>query len=380
MINKFNTNIEIKHNGCDSAIFDINRLIKKSPITVNQDKSDSNILIFYSCTFTKERNDEFIREIKVALNNPNCEKIFITGCYLDEEISNPRVLYCRKEELPALLANYSTNNEDIQISNAKYLNQKFKDYVPISISEGCSGNCSYCSIRLVRGKHVSRPVNKIIQDIKYFYNNYSKKIKLVGQDIAEYGKDTNTTFPILIHTLLEKYPDIELQLGSLNPRLLKSFDNKQFEIFNSKNVHGNLHIPVESGSDDVLKNMRRGYNYRDWEKIVLKLSSIGIENISTDIICGFPGESQSDHKKNLKVLTDFNLKFCQIFKFDERPGIDIKLEPRIPENVQVSRTIEAIATFTASYFKNNNSIVNDIVQFGKTVPYNTNLNLEEILK
>lgn len=379
-MNNFQTNLEfnVLHNGCDAAIYDVgkikNDLLEHGLVYRNEGNTD--ILIYYACTFTNERERFYLDQINGIKNNHDYKLIIITGCFFENNFIDENIVYCKKSELLKVINNrFAINNyyqkELSQIKNSDNF------YVPISISEGCNGNCSYCSIRLVRGKHYSYPIENIVTDIK---SSQSPLIKLVGQDILEYGKDIGLSFTHLLQHLFDQFPSIKFLLGSLNPRILKKYSKSELGLFAHENIAGNIHIPIESASNKVLRHMKRGYTIEDWVSIYTILQELGVKKISTDLICGYFSETEFDHSLNLNFLDTYSFSFCQIFKFDLRPGILLEKQQNITNHMQVERTVEAITYFVSNYLKNNNIKMADLEDRHISIPYNTNIKLKEIFK
>ncbi len=372
------TNFKLYHNGCDTAIYDANKI--KSDLLdcglIYSDKENGDIIIYYACTFTNEREKYFLNHIKNIKKKQNYKLIIITGCFLENNIIDKNIIFCKRNEIVNIISkSFAINKPNIKhLNNTENSNKK---YIPIAISEGCNGNCSYCSIRLVRGKHYSYPIENIVTDIK---SSQSPLIKLVGQDILEYGKDLGLSFTHLLQHLFDQFPNIKFLLGSLNPRILKKYSKSELGLFAHENIVGNIHIPIESASNKVLKHMKRGYTIEDWVSIYIILQELGVKKISTDLICGYLNETEFDHRLNLNFLDTYSFSFCQIFKFDLRPGILLEKQPNITDHMQVERTVEAITYFVSNYLKNNNIKMADLEDRHISIPYNTNIKLKEIFK
>lgn len=353
-------NFHITHNGCEPTMLETER-IKQTLIYkgfINSDVTNADILIILCCTFTAQKEDEtnaLILEYE-KYNIP----IIITGCFLQIENFEGKVKYIKLKNLLSFLV------EDTTFSNVQ------QNAIPfVKISEGCTSNCSFCSIKYVKGKHKSVPQDEIIQQIRLLSDNY-ETIKLVGQDVAAYGIDIDNSLFALLSQILNTFPKIKIQLGSLNPKHLYLSSKKDLSVLAYERITGNIHIPVQSASNEILKQMRREYTIEEYQELYNTLRSIGINNISTDIIAGFPGECEDDHLLNLKLLSENYFSFAEIFMYEVRPKTVAAQMEQILIDVKKRRTNELIVQLLETYSKSRNI---DFIELIKSEQiFNTNIN------
>ncbi len=191
----------------------------------------------------------------------------------------------------------------------------------VPICEGCLGNCAYCAVKFARGQvrsHSIADLNRVIE--RCVYLGY-KEIRLTSQDAAVYGSDTGETLPSLLHKVGQIEGTHKFRLGMFNPNLvldsiesiLKAMDNPHFFKF--------FHIPLQTGSDNVLRAMKRRYTVAEWEGVVQKVRErFSNATIATDIIVGFPSESDSDFEQTLDVIRRIRPSVVNISKYGDRPG------------------------------------------------------------
>ena len=235
---------------------------------------------------------------------------------------------------------------------------KFEDKYKASVSiiYGCNNFCSYCIVPYVRGRERSRKKEDILKDIERLAKDGYKEIMLLGQNVNSYGndfKDDNYNFPKLLKDI-EKIDGIEI-IRFMSPHP-KDFSDELIEVIkNSKKIARQIHLPLQSGSTKILKEMNRKHTKEDYLKIVEKLKNADDNiSISTDIIVGFPGESEKDFLDTLDVVK--KVKFDQIYMFiySKRVGTRAeKMEDYTKQEEKVKR-IERLKKEYEKYLPDNN--------------------------
>lgn len=242
------------------------------------------------------------------------------------------VLYSNKKEIEYIEAGNEIE-EDIPI----IYEDKYK--ASVSIIYGCNNFCSYCIVPYVRGRERSRKPEDILNDIKKLANKGYKEIMLLGQNVNSYGNDFKEkyNFPELLKDI-EKIDGIEI-IRFMSPHP-KDFKDDLVEVIkHSKKISRQIHLPLQSGSSKILKEMNRKYTKEDYLNIAMKLKNAD-ENISlsTDIIVGFPGETEEDFRETLDVVS--KVKFDQIYMFiySKREGTRAaKMEDFVTNEEKVER-------------------------------------------
>ncbi|MGC9310974.1 MAG: tRNA (N(6)-L-threonylcarbamoyladenosine(37)-C(2))-methylthiotransferase, partial [Candidatus Aenigmatarchaeota archaeon] len=174
----------------------------------------------------------------------------------------------------------------------------------IQISSGCLGNCSYCGTKLAKGSLISYLPERIVSEVKCAKAQGCKEFWLTGQDIGCYGFDIGTGLPELLRQVLEVKGQYLLRLGMMNPAHLEKILGPLLDTCEDGRVCKFFHIPVQAGSDGVLKDMKRGYSVEDFERQVQKIrEKFGdFATIGTDIIVGYPTETEEDFEQTLGLL------------------------------------------------------------------------------
>ncbi|HTY89593.1 MAG TPA: tRNA (N(6)-L-threonylcarbamoyladenosine(37)-C(2))-methylthiotransferase [Methanocella sp.] len=191
----------------------------------------------------------------------------------------------------------------------------------ISIAEGCRGHCSYCIVRLVRGPLRSVPAEKVVFTVKRAVEMGAKEIFLTAQDAGAYGLDTGKRLPSLLRDVLRLGGDYRVRLGMMNPFSISDILDDMVSVLNDPRVYRFAHIPVQSGSDRILKLMARPYTESQYREIVARLRH-GVPGItiSTDYIVGFPTESDEDFAMTMEDLRATRPLKVNITRFSPRPG------------------------------------------------------------
>ena len=216
----------------------------------------------------------------------------------------------------------------------------------LPIAQGCLGNCSYCITRFARGALRSYDEDDLVKEFNAMIDAGAKEVLVTAQDTACYGRDSGTDLPHLIRRFLEKEGDYRLRIGMMNPNNLKPIVDDLLDTMEDRRVYRFLHIPVQSGSDAVLKNMRRRYTADEFLSMVKHLRARYPNiSISTDMISGFPGETDEDHRKSVELIRKLHADTVNITRFSVRPGTDAaKMKDQIRGNVSKERSTELTET------------------------------------
>ena len=233
----------------------------------------------------------------------------------------------------------------------------------MKIQDGCNHFCTYCVIPFLRGRPVSRPVKSIIGEIKRLLDNGTKEIIFTGIHLGLYGKDFDFSLAGLIREVSKIKELKRLRLGSLEPFCLN--DDLINALADCEAFCHHLHLPLQSGSDEILSSMRRGYKAIDFinvcEKAREKIS--GDIHISSDILTGFPGETEKDFDETLNVMKDSGLGRVHVFPYSERPGtVAASLPEKVSHEKKILRTSRAISLGRKLYDGYAKKFVNHAVE------------------
>ncbi len=190
----------------------------------------------------------------------------------------------------------------------------------IPISNGCMGSCAYCITRLARGRVHSRSPEWVVKQVKNALSMGCREIRLSAQDTATYGRDLGTTLPELLERILEIDGEFRIRVGMMEPRETLKILDELLEVYREPRVYKFLHLPVQSGDDGILSRMNRGYTVEDFIRIVDAFrKQLGDFLLSTDIIVGFPGESEESINNTARLLMEIKPEILNITRFSPRP-------------------------------------------------------------
>ncbi len=217
----------------------------------------------------------------------------------------------------------------------------------ISIMRGCENHCSYCVVPSTRGKERSRNPGSIIEEANQLYEEGYRELTLLGQNVNSYNwkepsDKGNINFPDLIGEIAHRLPQARIRFATSHP---KDLSDRLIEVIASNpNICRAIHLPVQSGSNSVLKRMNRKYTAESYKQRLTAIRNMIPKcSVTTDIITGFCGETEKDHQQTLKLMEESMFDFAFMFKYSERPGTTgAKLVDDVPEEIKTKRLEEII--------------------------------------
>jgi threonylcarbamoyladenosine tRNA methylthiotransferase CDKAL1 len=324
----------------------------------------------FGCTLNKKDTEEIISNTDFTddlKNIKTCEKILINTCGVKEQTQTKIINFLKKiksekilekniiifgclvdidkEALEKILPNahYFKVSQKKEIKKLIAINNKKtktkKTTSIIIISNGCLGSCTYCAVKIARGNLESKPILKIIDEIKVSIDNGAKEIFLTSQDNACYGQDKGTNLISLLKEILKIKGDFKIRIGMANPQHIKPILKELIKIYKNKKIYKFLHIPIQSGDNKVLKDMNRFYKIEDVFKIVKEFKK-EIKNITiaTDVIVGFPTEKEEEFKNTIKAIKKIKPLAVNISRFGMRKGIVANKYKDLPGNIKKERS------------------------------------------
>ncbi|MFP4403295.1 MAG: tRNA (N(6)-L-threonylcarbamoyladenosine(37)-C(2))-methylthiotransferase [Candidatus Woesearchaeota archaeon] len=323
--------IYIKTFGCSVNLADsesISGILKKNNYNITQNEDEAELIIINTCIVKgpSEVNClKYIEKIK-KLN----KKIIVAGCMAQampkklkgisiigvEQIKNicEVVEETLNDNIVTLIAN--ENFED-RINLPTKKKNKIIEIIPIS--SGCLGNCSYCIVKKARGELKSYKPEFIINRAKNAINDGAREIWITAQDTGCYGKDINYSLIKLLREIIKITGNYKIRIGMMNPEHVAKFIDELIELLKINKFFKFLHIPLQSANNNVLKNMNRNYNVEDFKKIFLKLKKeIPNITIATDIICGFPKETDEEFLDTINLIKELKPEIVNISRYWKR--------------------------------------------------------------
>ncbi|MEE2910248.1 MAG: tRNA (N(6)-L-threonylcarbamoyladenosine(37)-C(2))-methylthiotransferase MtaB [Candidatus Poribacteria bacterium] len=362
--------------GCKVNQYDSNAmrstLIRKGYRIVSETQS-ADVYIVNTCTVTNVA-DQKARQIirRVAKKNPQA-KVLVTGCYAEsdrgtlEGIDGVSLVFGNREkaDLDQYLEKIQPNqpNSDLlQIEPVQH--DAIREHANFSLSvadtgdrtrgiikvqDGCSAFCTYCIIPYVRGRMTSRPISEIIAEAKMLSLSGAKEIVLTGVHLGSYGIDKQNTGELTDRSRRETVADILEAVHSINgiERIrLSSIEpmNFPFELVarmaNLPKCMPHFHLPLQSGSDQTLERMRRRYTADEFMRLVDHIRSVFPEvGLTTDIMVGFPGETNQDFEESLQFVNKIGFSQLHVFRYSPRNGTPAaEFENQIPSHISSERS------------------------------------------
>ena len=257
--------------------------------------------------------------------------------------------------LPDLIAQAETGHKAINIELST--TETYRDVVPqrlhgariggfVSIMRGCNNFCHYCIVPYTRGRERSRDLESILKEVRDLRDRGFKEVTLLGQNVNSY-RANETHFPELLRLVAEEAPEMRVRFTTSHPKDMS--DETLYVIAEMPNVCKHIHLPVQSGSDRILKLMNRKYT-REWylDRVEAIRRIIPDCGLSTDIFVGYHSETEEDHQLSLSLMREVSYDSAFMFKYSERPGTYASkhLPDDVPEEVKIRRLNELISLQT----------------------------------
>ncbi len=284
--------------------------------------SDAELVVLNTCTVVETTEKRMLR--RASELRKDGKEVIVAGCMAKVQSSRMEVRLPNALILPPdMYPEFDALVEEKYGCGECIESEKYGSSAILPIAQGCLGNCTYCITRFARGRLVSFNEDELIQKFKKMLDDGSKEILITAQDTACYGMDTGSSLPKLIKRMLEFDGDYRIRIGMMNPNRLDPIIDDLMDLMEDKRLYRFLHIPIQSGSDSVLLGMKRHCTADKFIGIVNRLRERYPDiSIATDIISGFPGESDEDHEKSLNLVRTLKADTINITRFSVRPGTD----------------------------------------------------------
>jgi len=295
----------------------------------NPNKAD--LIIINTCAVKEQTETKMLKAIKElnSIAERNGSKLIVTGCL-------PAICPTAVKAISAKIIQIGPSLSQL----ASVLNLPEKEFSPlleeikenplisiIPIARGCIGNCAYCCVKNARGNLHSYSIKELNEKFKKAINE-TKEIWLTAQDCGCYGFEQKTNLPALLKAVLQNKGDFRIRVGMINPAHLHSFLNQYLALFSDERLYRFFHIPLQSGSNAVLLSMLRPYKKEDFLSIVKKIRQrFPDATIATDVIAGFPGETERQFRETVSILRKTKPDIVNISRFGARPNTAAALMP-----------------------------------------------------
>jgi MiaB/RimO family radical SAM methylthiotransferase len=359
---------------CDEARHDsarVEEFLKRNNWTITDELKHADLIVFHACGLTSLAQKTSIEAVREIHAKKKAEaRLVVWGCLprinpqlLKEVYDGPLIgvddiaffndiiqANTKIEEVEVnCIANYKPLTSEKTwpgLSIDWYYYKLLKICAPevnpsffyIRVATGCLGSCTYCAIRFSRGRVRSKPIEKIIVEFHKGLQLGYKHFALLGTDLGCYGRDLGYTLADLLREMIKKEGDYKINLTNINPHYLIEMLNDMKEVFRSGKIWI-LGIPVQSGSNRILKLMARKYSVEEFKKCIRTLNR-EFPNIiiRTQFMVGFPTETEEDLKETIKLMKEVEFDFVELFKFSKRPRTPAgDFDGQIPEEIVEKR-------------------------------------------
>ena len=376
-------------NVADSEV--VAAIMQMTDAEMTEDIQEADIIILNTCSIRENAEQKVqhrLQELRGGRNRKNTNKwIGVIGCMAErmgEELLRdygvdfvagpdaymdiPNLLSQCEQGLPAININLSTTETYREVMPAR-IGKQISGFV--SIMRGCNNFCSYCVVPYTRGRERSRDVESIKNEVLDLQNKGYKEVTLLGQNVNSYcyehtnaaGEMEKIGFSELLRIIAELVPEMRIRFTTSHP---KDMSDATLEVIAKyDNLCKFIHLPVQSGSNRILKLMNRKYT-REWylDRIAAIRRILPDAAISTDVFCGFHSETVEDHEETLSLMREVGFDSAFMFKYSERPGTHAQkhLPDNISEEEKVRRLNEIIALQTQLSLESNQREVGKVVE------------------
>jgi len=324
--------------GCPSNIADCEialGLLKQAGFEIVDSPQKADLNIIFTCIVKNPTEQRMIRKIQELTKTG--KPLIAAGCMpktsqraIEKINSNASLLGpdsiehivdVTRAALEGKKVIFVSDERKTKVGLPRVRKRKEVGIVPISI--GCLSDCSYCAVKFARGRLKSYPVEKIVDEVEALVKDGCAEIWLTSQDNGCYGLDIDTNLAKLLKKVCAISDDFKIRVGMMNPIHIKNFLDDLIEAYKHKKIMKFLHLPVQSGSDKLLRAMKRGYAVAEFEMIVKRFrKEIPDLFLSTDVIVGFPEESAEDFDRTLELLKKIKPNKVNVSKFGARVGTE----------------------------------------------------------
>lgn len=347
-------------------------------VSIVSAENDADIYIVNTCTVTSKSEQKARRMIRKFSRSNSSSLVIATGCYVqmeEEEVISlgDNVVTVSLDDkdaildLAAYIGSYDLDLKELKTRTALWLqehlassmsgesgrfryspaNFNFHSRAFLKIQDGCDNHCAYCRVTIARGASVSLEAEEIIRRLNKLAEKGYREVVLTGINIDSY-QSGDRGLAQLLQMILEETNGFRIRLSSLEPDTLTE---RMCLVLSDERICPHFHLSVQSGSDSILKSMKRHYDSDIVRTAVKQLRAVKDDPyISADIIVGFPGETEADLAESMKLLTELNFAGAHVFPFSPRPGTEAEhLTPKIPQRETAIRAKKLRAAAEKSY-------------------------------
>lgn len=336
---------------------------------VTENFENADCYLINSCTVKNPSEDSFVNLVEKARSSG--KPVVVAGCVPQGQPKNSKWKGLSVIGVQQINRVVEVVEESLRGNQVKFLSRgkrnmptldlpkirrnPFIEIIPINV--GCLNQCTYCKTKHARGELISWPIEDIVERVKQAQEEGVTEIRITSEDTGAYGIDLGTTIVQLLTAICDVLEEnVMLRVGMTNPPYILDHLDAIAKILNHPNVYSFLHIPVQAASNGVLDQMKRLYTIEDFERVVdTLLSKVPGLTIATDIICGFPTETDEDFEKTLALIQKYKFPAVNISQFYPRPGTPAARMKRVPTK-EVKARSRKLTTLFESYQPYDNLI------------------------
>lgn len=376
-------NFYIETYGCQMNVADsevVAAIMQTADCQLTEDWHEADIILLNTCSIRDNAEQKVVsrlRELRALTRKEHRPTMGVIGCMAErmgeELIRDYKVDFVAGPDayldIPNLLAQCELGQKAINIELSK--TETYREVLParigktisgfVSIMRGCNNFCSYCVVPYTRGRERSRDVESILNEVRDLWAKGYKEVTLLGQNVNSW-KAGELDFADLLEIVAEAVPEMRIRFTTSHP---KDMSDKTLEaIARHKNLCRFIHLPVQSGSNKILKLMNRKYT-REWylDRIAAIRRILPDATIGTDVFCGFHDETLEDHAETLSLMREVGFDTAFMFKYSERPGT--YAQKHLPDNIAEEEKVRRLNEIIA--LQNELSLASNRREIGKTV-------------
>lgn len=349
----------------------IKGILKNAGLKLVETPRNATTVILNSCAIKKPTEDRMLHRIKEFKETG--KNLIVAGCLpmvlskkirlIDSNVSlvGPHTL----DHIDDVVRRTATGD---QVMNLDWTSH---DYLlkpralndlsaTVPIAKGCIGNCTFCVDKRIFGELVSFPPSKILKEVQRLVENGIKEIRLSGQDTGPWGQERGENLAMLLRKISELEGKFMIRVGMASPDTFQEVADRVLEVMkNDKRFYKFFHLPVQSGSNKILRKMNRNYEREEFVTLVRKIrAQLNEPTIVTDVIVGFPGETTEDFKHTVNLINDTEPEVVNVSRYNDRPHVPArKMEDHLPSKVKKTRSKKLAALSEKISLQRNEKLI-----------------------
>ena len=300
-------------------------LLKHKGCTIVNSAEEADAVIINTCTVVGPTERRMLRR----LSHFRDYNLFVMGC----------MAVVQREAIYAVCSPTIISSEAVREASRRIRTAPGGSVAIVQVAQGCAGRCTYCLTRVARGPLKSFSAGEILAEIAVHADAGTPEIQITAQDVSSWGRDIGTSLPVLLHAVDHLPGRFMIRVGMMNPATVREILDDLVDAFASDHIFKFLHLPVQSGSDRILDRMGRAYTVADYEEIVTAFKNRYPKiTLATDMIVGFPGETEEDFSESLELIERVRPNKVNITRYSQRPFTPLSSEKNFPDWVKKNRS------------------------------------------